>query len=987
LIEISGYKIKKTLGQGGMSTVYLAVQKSVDRYVALKVMSPDLEHDETSTKRFLREARIAARFRHDNIISILDVNVANGVPYIAMEYVPGGQLDTERIKSMSLTEKLSVIIQIADALAFLHSQNFVHRDIKPSNILFREDNTAVLTDFGIASDQSVDTRMTKTGYIMGTPHYMSPEQASGGTLDATADLYSLGVMLFRVLAGRVPFSADDAISVCTMHMTADVPDLPPDVAEFDPIVKKAMAKKPADRYASANELIEELISVTGSETARLLRRSMSGVALEATAGDDESSDSVVERFSPYHGETKIQPSFGTGILKQQAGLEARRRSRDSGRKRKKGGKAWRVIAATMAVLVLIAAIVAGLRYMDIRKTESQLATAERWLQTGDLGLAELKFNDVLARQPGNEAALEGLRRIASLRDDPGQAAAPGIETGSEQSTTDGPSSTAQDEAASAEPVADAPAPEEAEDSLIDSPEQAAEEDLPAIAAETDQDEQLATESVSPQEEPGAEAPVAETPEPVAPSPYAEEIAMLLERSRQLIDSELIDMAAGSPSADLRRVLFLDPENSDAATLLNEMSNALLGRAYEYLTAGELESARWMLDESELTQSGDAQWRASLEETYLEASSSASLKTTEVQALLAQARQYLSENKLTRPEGTNAVAEFRKVLELDPGNSQAMEGLNQVGARYLELARDRIASGDWDRAETYWQRSNDFAPGLTGAAEVRQQLDNRPLVRVQQPEDDWPQAPPAAPAGGATDQLPPKEIGAYRLPRLSLAGDETADTLFRMAEESKKGGNDMRAYALYKEALKKDPYFARAEARLNSGAQSYITRANRDIGNDELFRAHENLSIALALDSSHRDFEKTRRAYLTARDRKLDEVRPESAQTDTITNLRINTLLGEAQTFLDRFLQSDSSNHYAAEKAKEKYEEVLAIQDWNHDAKTGLTRLFEDFVAASYRALDQNRLDDARFFYEKALEIYPNNPELTALESRLEAMSP
>ena len=160
---------------------------------------------------------------------------------------------------------------MAKALDFLHSQKFVHRDIKPANILFREDNSAVLIDFGIARDSSIITRMTMVGYIIGTPQYMSPEQAKGDPTNASSDIYSLGILMYRMLAGHVPYSADDAFSTCNLHVHAKIPSLPRTYSRFDHIVKKAMAKSPKNRYRSAGEIISDLRVTGGISSRRSIR--------------------------------------------------------------------------------------------------------------------------------------------------------------------------------------------------------------------------------------------------------------------------------------------------------------------------------------------------------------------------------------------------------------------------------------------------------------------------------------------------------------------------------------------------------------------------------------------------------------------------------------------------------------------------------------------------------------------------------------------
>lgn len=214
-VKIPGYTLKKKLGQGGMAAVFLAEQESFQREVALKVMFPQIAKEPGFAERFLQEARTVARLTHPHIIVVHDVGVANGLHYFAMEYHTGGDL-THRIRNGGITayQALTITSQIADALALAHEHQIIHRDIKPDNILFRAHNdAAILTDFGIAKSIDVDMQLTQLGSAVGTPKYMSPEQARGQKVDGRTDIYSLGVMLFEMLTGRAPFQADEALAM------------------------------------------------------------------------------------------------------------------------------------------------------------------------------------------------------------------------------------------------------------------------------------------------------------------------------------------------------------------------------------------------------------------------------------------------------------------------------------------------------------------------------------------------------------------------------------------------------------------------------------------------------------------------------------------------------------------------------------------------------------------------------------------------------
>ena len=253
MIEIPGYRLLRQLGRGGMATVYLAVQESVDREVALKIMSPALLADPNFGERFLREAKIAARLHHRHVVGIHDVSRAGDYHYIAMEYLAGGPVLGKDGPGRPVSFALRVTREIAGAINYAQQKGFIHRDVKPDNILLRDDGSSALTDFGIARANDSATRMTRTGAVVGTPHYMSPEQARGKQLDGRADLYSLGVVLYEMLVGRVPYHAEDSLAVGIMHITQPVPKLPESLAVLQPLVDGLLAKEPHDRFQTGND--------------------------------------------------------------------------------------------------------------------------------------------------------------------------------------------------------------------------------------------------------------------------------------------------------------------------------------------------------------------------------------------------------------------------------------------------------------------------------------------------------------------------------------------------------------------------------------------------------------------------------------------------------------------------------------------------------------------------------------------------------------
>ena len=258
-MHIPGYQIQREIGRGGMATVYLAIQESLDRPVVLKIMdSSASDKAEDLISRFLAEGRIVASLNHPNIITIYDIGIANDSDlYISMEYVQGGDLKQRLELSISTEEALRYLTQIASALGEAHKHGIIHRDVKPANVLFRDD-TPLLSDFGIAKAINADADLTSTGIFLGSPNYVSPEQADGIKLDGRADLYSLGCIFFEMLTGKKPYISDSIIDIVIQHKQAPIPRLPAELKDYQVLVDRLLAKKREDRYPDAESLTVEV---------------------------------------------------------------------------------------------------------------------------------------------------------------------------------------------------------------------------------------------------------------------------------------------------------------------------------------------------------------------------------------------------------------------------------------------------------------------------------------------------------------------------------------------------------------------------------------------------------------------------------------------------------------------------------------------------------------------------------------------------------
>src|SRR6202020_105678 len=267
------YRLEARIAAGGMSPFYRALDETLERQVAVKLMNREVASDSDQLERFRREARAVAQLSHPHIVGVIDAGEDDSRPYIVFEYVEGETLK-DRIRRMGrlpITEAVAYAIEIARALGAAHTRHIVHRDVKPQNVLIDHEGSAKVTDFGIARTLEEDG-LTADGRVLGTTDYVSPEQALGRHVTGQSDLYSLGVVLYEMLTGEVPFHGDNQVAVAMKHVREEIPDVQvkrPEVsAALASVLETTTAKRESDRYADDTELIADLEDVLGLETAR-----------------------------------------------------------------------------------------------------------------------------------------------------------------------------------------------------------------------------------------------------------------------------------------------------------------------------------------------------------------------------------------------------------------------------------------------------------------------------------------------------------------------------------------------------------------------------------------------------------------------------------------------------------------------------------------------------------------------------------------------
>lgn len=347
MIQVPGYLIKKEIGVGGMATVYLAVQTSLEREVALKVMNPAMVADATFSKRFMQEARTLASLSHPNIVAVYDVGITpEKLHYFSMQHLPNGDF-FQRIKDgVSDQEILRVFAGVARALGYAHQRGFVHRDVAPGNIMYDINNNPVLTDFGIARTVSKTSRITNAGVSVGTSHYMSPEQARGGDVDGRSDIYSMGAACFEALTGNPPYTGEDGFAIAYAHVFEPVPRLPANRTIWQTLIDKAMAKDPGQRFQNTDEFLLELARVehelTGTHHADPIPRT--------------SQHSTVVMPTPVNAPTPMVPSNPDQVplLDPLPQPKARARSGEQPANDTSAKRPWLMISLGMVALLALA---------------------------------------------------------------------------------------------------------------------------------------------------------------------------------------------------------------------------------------------------------------------------------------------------------------------------------------------------------------------------------------------------------------------------------------------------------------------------------------------------------------------------------------------------------------------------------------------------------------------------------------------------------
>jgi serine/threonine protein kinase len=319
--QFGSYQIVAPLGEGGMAAVYKAYQPAMERFVAIKVLPRHMSASEEFVARFRREAKLVAQLQHPHILPVFDYGESEGYPYIVMPFILSGTLaDILHKQRTSLAEARRIISQIGDALSYAHARGMVHRDIKPSNILIDERGNCLLTDFGLARMTEAGEKLTASGATMGTPAYMSPEQGRGAGVDPRSDIYSLGIILYEMLTGRVPYTAETPIAVVFKHVQDPLPSARkynPSLSEaLELVLLKSLAKNPDDRYQTADAFVQAVQGAISENSSadKTLSQKITPVILAAEEAKPAEKQVIRESQVGTPGRFPIWLLAGIGVI-------------------------------------------------------------------------------------------------------------------------------------------------------------------------------------------------------------------------------------------------------------------------------------------------------------------------------------------------------------------------------------------------------------------------------------------------------------------------------------------------------------------------------------------------------------------------------------------------------------------------------------------------------------------------------------------------
>jgi serine/threonine-protein kinase PpkA len=742
-VKIPGYKILGTLGKGGMATVYLAEHEIFQRKVALKVMAQALADDPSFGERFMREARIVSQLVHPNIVTVYDVGVHEGHYYLSMEFIDGKDLKHAR-KHLSLERKVHIILDIAKALEYAGNKGYVHRDIKPENImLYAEDCRAVLTDFGIARAAEAELSFTQTGTAIGTPHYMSPEQAKGQPVDIRSDIYGLGVVFYLLLVGCVPYDAESAVAIGIKHITDPIPELPEGLEALQPIIDKMLAKLPEERYQRPAELVTGLSKISLPTLVAALDEA-SARAAESFESASDDAPTVIARATVRGG------ADSPSLLYSGDSADADDPTPVLGHEAVTLDEQGAPILPWLAGLAVLLIVVAAVLYSQ------NPDRIHSWFEANGEPVPTVSAPDPVDEPPPETADRSAVRAEGDQEPQASQQTVPGEQSTPAETVENPPVETVQEQLAQtdaedlrrrietlrAEVETDPSQLRSLVDALRQLKDVAPDTDIAEIEAELVAEEvnriqqQIEAGQIEAAKSrlnelrrlpiEGLTQVVAGVEEDLA---QQEQIEQWLREAEQFLASDTLTRPADSNArARFTKVLAVDPGNRRAKEGLARVSDRLAALAAEALQAGRVDVANdYVAKALEVNPNSD---RAAAVREQLNQQEG----QERLQKLLAQGDAQLREGQYFTPKNENAFHYFSRALKLQPNSDAARNGIERTIDAFEERLFNLLTQDHIDAVRELVRTAHQLLPNdeRLAAVELRVEEAIAEKVLAQQP---------------------------------------------------------------------------------------------------------------------------------------------------------------------------------------------------------------------------------------------------------------
>ncbi|WDE07786.1 protein kinase [Thalassomonas viridans] len=1034
-IAIPGYEIMELLGKGGMASVYKARHINLDREVALKIMDESLNADQNFSERFVREAKISAKLMHPNIIQVYDVGHINGHNFLSMEYICGGDLAGIIHNDLDLKLVHQCIGEMALALDFSHSKGVIHRDIKPSNILLRENGSFALADFGIARREDSQTSMTITGSVMGTPKYMSPEQAMGYELDGRSDLYSLGVVFYEMLTKKVPYEASSSVGTAIKHLNDAIPSLPKEFARYQTFLNTVMAKKPEDRYATGFAMYQALGALAGKEhqdTVVYSRTELNRALSERQKGSRQSSFTgvkalVQEKAGAYAGQlsrfagsfygmirekvrrlpvNKIKGYAGrliTGGIKWLGQIADRGKAFYARYKQMPAFSRWKNVllaglAAVFVTWMLLLPFIGGDRQQPefIAAQQQQLNQAEQALSRQEYVQAAQLFAGVLQNDSSNveagkglEQSIKGIEALFSRSVENKQAAEAKVLLQAlrelDADNRNLAAFTGQLNTLEAQIKGQEASRERIKELIADinaglKGDQLTTEQINSLLLTQQQLENLQPENQQVQslkmviffkavdsaklylQNQGAEQAkqlmaVAVKLAPDHPSVRslkasidnyagdrelvqkerthkAEQVKRYLAQAKAAAGQQNYYAEAGLSAYFLYTMaLKLHPGHAEATEAMNAVLAAVEQQANDALKRSDIAGARQAI--YQLSRMTGQQERVAVLNSALKVKMDQAGRTQMAQVqltgLLAQGESHLQHYPLNLNRLSSALAAYRKVLLQQPFEAQALEGYRRLSELFLTFAQERSAGENYPVVLTALEQAITLNPDNPLAVDLFNQAqgeiaEKERLLTIRQLLTE-------AQGASEKEQWLEATLAYARLLQIS-PGHETAEPEFHQAKNQlfdllAKDISRNRLTLTRKKLVSLTPYLEKDPAFIGLYKELEFARAKWD----------EN------------------------------QARLKASIPDKLQKARALVKTGNLT------LPWNNSAHYF-------YQQVLAIDAENAEAKKGLDRIYKQLASMADSYLNQGELKKARGFYNRLAKLAPSRPELAVLKSKM-----